>query len=390
MFKKRYLAILLFLIICALTISQASAVDINSTDEIAGDVVSQEIITDVANEEISSDLNDNEIAGEAESDEIAISDNTDEVSVTGYGTFTELNNLISNAGSSLTLDKDYMYDPDVDSENLGAGVDVKNSIIIYGNGHTIYGNSARIMWVYSSATVVGIRDLNFVNVFDGDAITDSNTEYFTRGGAIYNKGGLLLRGCTFECNFARYGGAIYNEGVLYLNGCNFTNNSAVSDGGAIYNNATTLFEGGSTATEWCWFMQNLAASSGGAIYTTDDLYGTNAAFLNNVAKNGGAVYNVQSKAGLLSNCYFSLNKATQYGGATYNAIAEDCYFYDDNKVTSTNNGHDMYKGVNINSQIDGSGSYRTVSVVKTSSLTTKSSTLEFSKTTGNTFKVVRQ
>lgn len=67
-------------------------------------------------------------------DEIAVADSK-------FGTFTELNNLIGNATGSLTLDKDYMYNPLVDHD-YESGVDVDRDICIYGNNHTIYGNGA--------------------------------------------------------------------------------------------------------------------------------------------------------------------------------------------------------------------------------------------------------
>lgn len=306
-------------------------------------------------------------------DEIAVADSK-------FGTFTELNNLIGNATGSLTLDKDYMYNPLVDHD-YESGVDVDRDICIYGNNHTIYGNGARIMWIYSSHSAF-ICDLHFVNPYVYDDLSNDTLIFYSAGGAIYNNGNLHLESCTFTGNLAGYGGAVYssNRSSLHVSNCNFTNNLAVHNGGAISNNGTACI-GESPNGENCIFSGNAANDDGGAIYSSNDLTLYDSSFKNNYAQNGGAIYNVEGS--YINDCVFENNTASGYGGATCNAVVEDSVFSHNNAENATY-GCDMYMGVSINCKSESS-----TGVIVAEGLTTTSDTLQYSTTAaGNIFRAV--
>ena len=86
----------------------------------------------------------------------------EDVFIVGEGTFSELQEIISNAqsGSTVNLDKDYVYDED----NGFEGIIISNKeIIINGNGHTLDGNhTTRIFDILNQANVV-LNDISFVN-----------------------------------------------------------------------------------------------------------------------------------------------------------------------------------------------------------------------------------
>lgn len=87
-----------------------------------------------------------------------------------------------------------------------------------------------------------------------------------KGGAVLNRGSLLVSGVTFEQNEARSGGgAVYNDkGDLHVINSTLIRNGARSKGGGIFNN-----RGSMTATN-CTFTEN-RARKGGAIYDTGQL-----------------------------------------------------------------------------------------------------------------------
>ena len=238
---------------------------------------------------------------------------------------------------------------------MEGGVDIDHDIVIKGNGHTIYGNGARILFISGNANKVEIHDLNFVNIYDYATANDEDTEAFTNGGAIYNAAShLTLVGCTFSYNCAKNGGAIFSSSnceELVVALCNFTNNTAWYEGGAIcsYGGLCVQGESGNNLYRYCLFM-NCNAQYGGAISSNYESFIYYTVFANNTAEySGGAIYNDLCNISHVINSYFALNKA-KYGGALYNVIAVNCEFLND---YASSNGHDMNGGVEINCEDDG-------------------------------------
>ena len=134
------------------------------------------------------------------------------------GTFSELQDIISNTeeGSIVNLDKDYAYDED--NGVVGIIISDKN-ITINGNGHTLDGNHTTRVFDILDGNVV-LNNILFVNGKSSE------------GGAIYSEGHLEINDCIFIDNAANHsGGAICAFHSLNVNNCTFINN--VGHGGAI-------------------------------------------------------------------------------------------------------------------------------------------------------------
>ena len=219
------------------------------------------------------------------------------------GSFNELQSIIdSNYGSTIVLDKSYAYSANDKT------IEIKDSIIIDGNGFTIDGkNAVQIMNVTSND--VTIRNLTFVNgllrrYYPGTAPDTSWTGYFGADISWIGDNGRI-ENCIFEnstlnpplpttmvtAGFYQYGGALYLQ--------NFTN--------GVVNNCT---------------FRNLRALAGGGIYiwsTEEDSNITisNSSFVNCTAyewRAGGGAILVGAKKVNITQCNFTDNSAIQ-GGA---------------------------------------------------------------------------
>lgn len=182
------------------------------------------------------------------------------------GNFEELyDNIISTRKNNvLTFDKDYAQDSSKITQ-----IDIKNEIIIDGQGHYIVLNESSILFNIYADNVV-LKNINFI----GGPKGQGNTIIGVRGShcSIIN--------CTFSNNYATWGdGAVYwagSDGLI--SNCSFKNNSAY-EGGALYlKNNCNLTN--------CIFENNSASKSGGAIYTSYYVRIDNCSFKNNNAKSG--------------------------------------------------------------------------------------------------------
>ncbi|MGA2677440.1 MAG: right-handed parallel beta-helix repeat-containing protein [Methanobacterium sp.] len=204
---------------------------------------------------------------------------------------------------------------------------------VFNNGMATINGANNKIFIIDSGVTVTIQNL----ILENGKTTD--------GGAIYNKGYLTVKNCTFKDNTATSdGGVIYNTGtyiinnstfadntvtgtygdggVIYsasgtgtINDCKFTYNTATNDGGTIYIAGGTLNVNGST------FTKNTATIVGGALdnhgYSTEK----DCAFTDNTVKSttgdGGAIGNYGTLTVTISNT-FTGNTAT-YGGAIYSS-----------------------------------------------------------------------
>lgn len=146
-----------------------------------------------------------------------------------------------------------------------------------------------------------------------------------QGGAIYNKGKLIVTNSIFSNNTApssndggAQGGAIFNKGTLSVTNSIFATNSA-GDGGAIYSAGTLSVIGSS-------FSDNLASTSigfggnGGAILSGATLSVTTSSFSDNRSDGygGGAIWNFHKAS--VADSTFANNTATFFGGAILNVF----------------------------------------------------------------------
>ena len=235
-FKKTLLVFCL--IICVLfSVSSVVAGDVNdeviASESQDSDVVSQATVeVDNDNQKI-----ENNLISSSSEDILSEKDN---------GTFTALQDKISNAaeGATIELEKDYANDG-----VLADGILISKSITINGNGYTIDAqHKSRIFNVTANSVV--LNDIKFIN---GNA---------TLGGAIFCEGdNVTIWNSTFINNAADYGGANYFKNTishLIITG-DFINNVAQISGGANYfnDNVVNVSISGD-------FSDNVAANGSGA------------------------------------------------------------------------------------------------------------------------------
>lgn len=127
----------------------------------------------------------------------------------------------------------------------------------------------------------------------------------------------------------RSGGGLYNEGTAQgqsnptIANCTFIDNFA-KDGGAIYNNGKGG-EASPTLTD-CYFENNISYLDGGAVYNDGRTNGlsnpsfVNCTFAKNKGNYGGAVFNYGMNGRAephFANCVFSTNESFVKGGAVF-------------------------------------------------------------------------
>ena len=179
---------------------------------------------------------------------------------------------------------------------------------------------------------------------DGFVITNGVTPAAAgnHGGGMYNANvSPTVANCTFTDNTTShslsYGGAMANYGNLVapvISNCVFRNNTTFSgsSGAAIYNRAvsTTLL---APKILDCTFVQNTASSEGGAIYNINNMSPliSNCTFIANQALRASAIGNSTISSPTIANCTFAGNKTTTSGASIFNTASasptiSDCVF----------------------------------------------------------------
>lgn len=223
--------------------------------------------------------------------------------------------------------------------SANAGVGGSGGAISQWDGNSLISNCNFFNNSASSGGAVSYRT-GLMNISNSNF---TNNSARSTGGAIshtsYN-GLLTISNSNFKDNnvSSGSGGAIHqnNAGPIEIINCNFTNNSASSIGGAIYQAAGTMnisistFEdnmatdggaiyksdGAYIGINNSLFVNNSAKSNGGAIYDNGRMNITNSYFKNNTAINGGAIYFNYGNMNI-SNSNFTNNSASNHGGAIY-------------------------------------------------------------------------
>ncbi|QDT92883.1 choice-of-anchor Q domain-containing protein [Gimesia algae] len=107
------------------------------------------------------------------------------------------------------------------------------------------------------------------------------------GGAILNFGNLILEDVTIENGLANRGGALFNNGIVTMTDSLFENNTAIADGGAIFN------------SDYGTITIDLSTISG------------------NDAENGGGIYNSTGGTLAVNDTTIDGNTATVAGGGVF-------------------------------------------------------------------------
>lgn len=341
---KRNLLFVLLIACILLSVSAASAGDVNDTA--------------LANEktDFTADSSVNDLKASANDENPAVAESGSLIDKADNGTYTELQFKIDIAedGSTLNLYNDYKYNDDFKIIN---GIFINKDITIDGNGHTIDGmGKARIFNInYGDGLkhyTVTLKNIKFKNGYAN-----------IYGGAILNFANLTVDQCTFTGNNAgTAGGAINSLGALKLTNSVFDKNTAGGDAGAVFSltikkslefyknyfagrNATADtnlllaimqagLEPGKDTISNCVFTNNVAKGrGGGAVYGYSHLSVDSCTFKSNTAgENGGAVFG--NKDLYIKNSKFSYNSVKKFGGAVYFRCHELTGHYEGGKWVS--------------------------------------------------------
>lgn len=185
----------------------------------------------------------------------------------------------------------------------------ENTILVIGNpeGSTTIDTTFNGNEISRSGSVLTVDAKAKLVVYSGTVFKNIVTT--ASGGAVSNKGELILYGGKFEkCRAVVSGGAVYNEGEAAFAAGSMVECS--SDlGGAIYNGGKATFIG--TEIETCM------ADKGGAIYNASEVKFVSSTVSECKARLGGAIYNEKNcelLGGSISNC----SSENGEGGAIYN------------------------------------------------------------------------
>ncbi len=137
-----------------------------------------------------------------------------------------------------------------------------------------------------------------MNIYGGKYTNNGVVESGLYGGAFFNHGTLNVYDGIYTGNFASRAGVFYNYRSMIIEKGVLENNSATTNGGAIYlpsSSGAILHVGGDTKTESAQviFKNNTAGTNGGAISSSGTLVLRNVMLEQNTATNsGGAIYGV--------------------------------------------------------------------------------------------------
>ena len=246
-----------------------------------------------------------------------------------------------------------------DSNGMGGAMYIQNSNVTTGehftanNNESYWSGGALKIWNYdgTSTTQIGI-DSEFKN----------NISHNSSGGAISMNDSTVTIGenAYFENNSAVNGGAVANQinstavsDLIIKDGAQFVENKADSNGGAVYNMGTK------TEISNAIFRGNEAGNEGGAIYNTTELSVNGAAFTDNSAATGGALYNAENASAALTNVTVNAGPGNSsnsiYNAGSVTTSTTGNYTNTFNSET-TNNGEWKFGGNNhVGGNILGSG-----------------------------------
>ncbi|GCA77073.1 putative outer membrane protein pmp6 [Microcystis aeruginosa NIES-2520] len=175
-----------------------------------------------------------------------------------------------------------------------------------GNATGTTGNQGNGGGVYVSGASPTLRNITF---------RDNNG---TNGGALYNESGSnpVLIDTLFEYNTATRGAAIYNDlSSPQITDATFRLNTAINDGGAIYNTSSS----NPTIVNTVFSRNSANTGSGGAVFSNlSNPNLINSTFSGNVAVTGGALHNVSSSVALRNSILWGNQDSSSTGNQVNN------------------------------------------------------------------------
>ena len=324
--------------ICSLSAVSAADLDVNNADN--------DILTTQDNVSVVSESNDLSSYSLPNTEETVLGDGD-------AGSFTDLKNLIDNDETgTVTLDKNYTYNADTDSDLASLGIPVASAKIIQGNGQNIVIDAKGLSKIFQLTGTVTLKDLTFINGYSDmrAAITADGTttiencifkdNFGMNGGAIQSFGSLTVESSTFINNTAYNGGAISTAtspvATTIISNSQFINNTALTEG----NGGSILVGGTQTRIDNVNITNSRAGAEGGAIMLSYRDTGrppanvrlTNINIINATsARNGGAIM-ASGPVALMENITITDCTSGNGAGIFMRAIANRF-----NNITLTNN-----------------------------------------------------
>ena len=248
---------------------------------------------------------------------------------TDVGNFTDLNELISQSGNELILDKNYKFNSSADKDIDGFTIS-KDNYVVDGKGHTVDGSGQVRIFIFTGSNIT-LKNINIINAngtngpaafFNSLAMIDNcsfiNNSASDKGGAIFinNSVSNCKIDSTFIYNNAKNGGALYFNGQttnVTINGY-YENNQASRGAGVMFlrgKSSNSTFAGD--------FYDNHAAVSGGAIffYNLVENNQFESVFRYNEGTFGGGIFFYKKANNNRFNCDFLFNVANSCAGAIF-------------------------------------------------------------------------
>eukprot|EP00210_Caulerpa_lentillifera_P003941 g3761.t1 len=152
------------------------------------------------------------------------------------------------------------------------------------------------------------------NAFYIDSVFSNNEATYGGSVCIQFFSSVLATNCSFTYNTARSNGGafdVFSDAMLNVITSTFSNNDATR-GGAVF-----LMNSSNGTVYNCDFTSNVARANGGAfyMYSISTLTLSNSTLLDSEATYGGALYLEESSSGMISQCYFTNNRAQRTGGS---------------------------------------------------------------------------
>ena len=251
------------------------------------------------------------------------------------GNFTSLQTGINNAGDSIEITQDYIYDNTTDF-GLKNGILVnKTNFTINGNGHTVDGaGQARIFNIQANVTLLNIKLINGFENEMGGAIFSG---YFTY---------LHCENVTFVNNRADSGGALQGYAVDLIN-CEFTENHAKAGAGVYAFNNITVEDTKFFNSDNCTFSQIYGYGDG-------NLRVNNCLFLNLTSRYAPAIYS-EKRTSIKNSNFTDLAAGISCGAVALKRCVEsefeNCLFVN---TTALKNGGALFMDIgtyNVNGKV---------------------------------------
>ena len=219
--------IIFCLILCLIfSITSVSASDVNTTDN---QVLSATPNIDTLSASVNTEQNNN-TQSVSENNLLSAGSDSGSNDLLGAdeetGTFSDLDKLIGLSSGTLTLNQNYKYNPDTDSNYQSTGIVLSKSIIINGRGFSISGNGITSAFTVNADNVI-LENMNIINTYGRSAVywdanngkmdnlNFTNTSYLEgTGGAlyVYYSDGIIVNNTIFNNSQAKVSGALASAG----------------------------------------------------------------------------------------------------------------------------------------------------------------------------------